>query len=178
MYYPQTANGFGTEHVLLLLICNAAIAADIGLVKVEGMSAHCVLVDRETRIKDNYKEQKAKTKATSNKELLLMINMMATTMNKMQLTMADMMTTLTDTQETIRSLQDQVLSVKSSVDSNISEQQLLKRKMDFLRTLLEATFNFLSKDGNNMNQDSSPFQTDSPSVCLSLLQVTTSSCTK
>ena len=29
-----------------------------------------------------------------------------------------------------------------------------------------------------MNQDISPFQTDSPSVCLSLLQVTMSSCTK
>ena len=56
MYYPQIAKEFGMEHVLPLLICNAAIAEDIHLVKVKGTSAHCVLVDWATRIKDNYKE--------------------------------------------------------------------------------------------------------------------------
>ena len=85
------------EHVLSLLIRNAAIASDICLVKVKGTSANCVLVDWATRIKDNHKEQNKKTKAKSNKELLPIINKMATMMNKMQLTMADMMTGLADT---------------------------------------------------------------------------------
>ena len=117
MYYSKTANKFGMEHVLLFLICYYLIAADIWSVNFNSTSLRIVLVDWATRIKDNYREQNKKTKATSNKELFLMINIMTRTMNKMQSTMMDMITALANSQETIQSLQDQVLSVKISVDT-------------------------------------------------------------
>ena len=133
MYYPQTSNEFGMDHVLSAAIRNAAIAAGICTVSKES-NAHNVLIDWARRIKDNFKQRNKNTKVTDSADLLPVLNNMCNTMNTMETKIYKMMTALTNSQATIRTLQDQLTTIQITVNKSSNEQKRLQLKMGFLKT--------------------------------------------